>query len=150
MSGLDCYEYITLPLSIASSVLLIFSEVLGMQSEKTNKCTSLIQVICACSLWMYLKVKKVCCCQRPPPPKDDDDVQATVSRHVSVKFPTWRGRKASQASSTQPLAPPSIQPAVTYSTLGEDLSTVLNQHLGGDSVVLVISRPPSQAGHRDQ
>ena len=141
-----CDEYITLALSITGGVLLVFSELLGMQSDKNNKCTSIIQVICACCLWTYRKIQHLCCCcRRQTQIPEDPSVEELVSRHVSIKYPTWRGRKVTRASIEQPLNPP----PVSHGTLGEDLSNVLSQHLGADSVVVVISRPPSASGHRD-
>jgi hypothetical protein len=144
-----CNDYITIPLSIVCGLLAVCSEILGMRSDKENKCTSIVQFLSAGVVWLYLKIRRgfYRCCPRVVKDDEPEDketltaVSATVSRHVTIdNLPTWRRRR---------VTPPPVSAPLTI--LSEEFQRRLSaEHhidLSGDgSIVVVVSRPPSRAG----
>lgn len=87
-----CTQEVSIIISAVSAVLFITSELLGSRDNKSNKITSVVQLISAGFLWGYRKFLQCCCCQKAPPEPipPEEDVASVVSRNVTIRLPKWR------------------------------------------------------------
>jgi hypothetical protein len=102
MSGTGfCSSEVTLPLSVAGIVLLVISEILGFQEDKSDKCTSVIQYMIASCLWLYYKIRDSC--RKKTEEEEDEAVKAFkfVARNLTFSIGRKQGQRLSNNVSFQ-------------------------------------------------
>ncbi len=87
-----CNEYVTLSMTLVGYILFIISEMLGMRDDKTNKCTSVIQLVVASSLFVKRRISRLCKPELPTTISIDDDritlhdIEEDASRYATLKL----------------------------------------------------------------
>lgn len=93
MADAICNTYITGGISAIGYALFLISEVLGMKSNKANKCTSLLQGAAASGLWVYWRICEMFGIQSQIPQNNAttfDNASLAAANNLTIKLPSWR------------------------------------------------------------